>query len=104
MADTDRWDQDEDDHDDDLAPWLCPDCLIFISGKIDARGLIEFNCADCGQGVTKYPDSVRRNLVVRPPFREWTACRNPFCRSKIHVLMDYCPRCRLEQDVPFELG
>ena len=104
MADTDRWNQEEADQDEDVAQWLCPTCQVFISGTINARGLIEFNCPHCGQGATKYPASVRRNLVVRPPFREWTACRNPFCRSKVHVLMDYCPRCRVEQDGPIELG
>ena len=36
MADTDRWDQAEDEEGADLAPWLCPTCKVFISGKINA--------------------------------------------------------------------
>ena len=104
MADTDRWDQAEDEEGADLAPWLCPTCKVFISGKIKARGLIEFNCPNCAAGATKFPDSVRRHIVLRPPFWEWTVCDNPFCRISIHVLMDKCPRCRFKQGGPFKLG
>ena len=104
MADTDKWDQAEDEEDADLAPWLCPTCKVFISGKINAGGLIEFNCPNCASGATKYPDSVRRHIVLRPPFWEWTVCDNPFCRSEVHVLMDGCPRCRFKQGGPFKLG
>ena len=104
MADTDRWDQEEDEEDTDLAPWLCPTCRVFISGKFNARGLIEFNCPNCAEGATKFPGSFRRHIVIRPPFREWTACGNPFCRSEVHVLMDDCPRCRFQQGGPFKLG
>ena len=35
MADTDKWDQEEDEEGADLAPWLCPTCKVFISGKIN---------------------------------------------------------------------
>ena len=104
MADTDRWDQDEDEEGADLAPWLCPTCKVFISGEINVCGLIEFNCPNCSAGATKFPDSVRRHIVLKPPFWGWTVCDNPFCRISIHVLMDDCPRCRFKQDGPFKLG
>ena len=103
MADTDKWDQDEEEE-ADPALWLCPTCRVFISGKITARGLIEFNCPNCAEGATKFLESVRRHIVLKPPFWEWIPCGNPFCRYSVHVLMDDCPRCRFKQGGPFKLG
>ena len=104
MADTDKWDQEEDEEGADLALWLCPTCKVFIGGKTNARGLIEFNCPNCAEGATEFPESVRRHIVLKPPFREWTACDNPFCRFSVHVLMYKCPRCRFKRGGPFKLG
>ena len=42
MADTDKWDQEEDEEGADLALWMCPTCKVFIGGKTNACGLLEF--------------------------------------------------------------
>ena len=104
MADTDKWGQEEDEEGADLALWMCPTCEVFTGGKTNARGLLEFNCPNCAEGAIEFPESVRRHIVVEPPFREWTVCGNPFCRSAVHVLMAKCPRCRFKQGGPFKLS
>ena len=104
MADTDKWDQEEDEAAAGLALWLCPICAVFICGKTNAHELLEFNCPNCAAVAFEFPESVRRHIVVKLPFQEWKDCENPFCKSAIHVLMDKCPRCRFKQDGPFKLG
>ena len=104
MADTAKWDQEEGAEGADLTLWMCPTCEVFIGGKTNARGLLEFNCPNCAEGAIEFPEPARRHSVVKPPLREWTVCGNPFCRFAVHVLMYFCPHCHSPQGEPIELG
>ena len=82
MADTDKWDQEEDEEGADLALWMCPTCEVFIGGKTNARGLLEFNCPNCAEGAIEFPESARRHSVVKPPLPGMDGLWQPFLQIR----------------------